>query len=270
MIWDYYDNRPFGHVRKAQFTPDELKKEVEKRLRIAPDYGFYSDAEYSEEAERQIRASLESVNYDMNEYMLTHSYNMIEDEDVREGFLIAHFLFKSPSDEILYFDELEISRIDILTEADDMNEIWKIYHERRRADEINKFDIYYRLYFCETEKDIWDIFADGVGSIDNMFDLYYYSQDDDDKAYEFLMYVYHCKHKFYHSVTCPQSVKNRIIDLLINVYFKGMHEEFFQDKNLEKVQQAWDTELLEVRTKFLKCESGIRMLKKIDFKLDIE
>lgn len=261
MIWNYFENRP-SHVRKAQLTPDELKKEVEERLRIAPDYGFYSDAEYSEEAERQIRASLESVNYDMNEYMLTHSYNMIEDEDVREGFLIAHFLFKSPSDEMFFFDELEISRIDFFTKADDMYDNWKIYHERRRADEINKFDIYYRLYFCETEKDIWDIFADGVGNIDNMFD-YYYSQDDDDKTYKFLMYVYLSLH-------CPQSVKNKIIDILINVYFKGMDKEFFQDENLEKVQQAWDTELLEVRTEFLKCESGIQMLKKIDFKLDIE
>lgn len=268
MIWDYCYNRPLGFVRKAQLTPDELKKEVEERLGIAPGYSFYSDAEYSEEAERQIRASLESVDYDMNEYLQTHSYNMIEDEHVREGFLIAHFLSKSPSDEIFYFDETEISRIDILTEAED--KVWGRFDKKSGTKRISKFDVYCRLYFCENEQDIWDIFADGVGNIDEMFDYYYYNQDDDDKAYEFLMYVYHCKNKFYHRETCPQSVKNRIINILINVYFKGMYEKFFQDENLEKVQQAWDTELLEVRTEFLKCESGIRMLKKIDFKLDVE
>lgn len=265
MVWDYFENRPLGHVRKAQLTPDELKKEVEDWLYEMADRNQWRwldyEAEYSEETERQIRASLESVNYDMNEYMLTHSYKMIEDEDVREEFLRLFFLYHSPSGELIYFyDE---KRIDFFTKADDMYENWRIYHARRRSDEINKFDIYYRLYFCETEKDIWDIFADGVGSMFDMFYLYYYSQDDDDKTYEFLMYVYLSSH-------CPQSVKNWIVDTLIYTYFKGMNEEFFQDKNLEKVQQAWDTELLEVRTEFLKCESGIRMLKKIDFKLDIE
>ena len=42
-----------------------------------------------------------------------------------------------------------------------------------------------------------------------------------------------------------------------------MDDGFFDENNIERVQEAWNTGMLEVRKEFLKSEHSLKMLKEI-------
>ena len=266
MIWDYAYNRPLGKTRDLTINPSEFKSEVEEWLEESKDNVFFdtglNEIKYCEDLEQNIKASLECVKYNLHQFMLSHAYNMIKDTHLREYFIVHHCLSNSPSSRMIEFD-LDFfpeTGVNILAKSEDMR--WGVMKT------VSDADIYCRLYFCESEYDIWDIFADGVGDVKSLY-FYYMGEHESDKAFMALRYIYNYEDKFLMAVghrahkTCPESVKKGIESILIDYYFDRMDDSFFDEKNIERVQEAWNTGILEVRKEFLKTEQSLKMLKEI-------
>lgn len=132
---------------------------------------------------------------------------------------------------------------------------------------ISCFDIYCRYYFCESEEDIWDIFADGIGNLEELIN--YYRQDDEEKAMKALLYIYSANNKLVAATTgknyqtIPKTVKEEVVSILRNEYFEGMYDNFFIEENLEQAKLAWNTGVVEIRQEFVRDENTINLLKKI-------
>lgn len=261
MKWNHSNNRPLGKIRDLTISPEDFKLKVEEWLEESKDDGFFDrgsdEIQYSDELEQNIKDSLECVKYDLHQYMLTHAYSVIKDPRLRDYFIFYHGLSHSPSKEIIEFDMnfYPETGVNILTKSDDMR--WG------GVKTVSNSDIYCRLYFCESEYDIWDIFADGVGDIRSLYD--YYQMHDSTKALSAMLYVYNKEENIMGNCfeTCPKSVKEEIESILINQYFDGMYDNFFDEKNIERVQEAWNTEILEVRKEFLQSDHSLKMLKRI-------
>lgn len=257
MIWNYQYNRPYDKYRKLTVSPDIIKAEVSQWVCDQKEQGLLDD-----NGEQCIINSLESVGYNLHDFMLAHAYGMISNASLREYFIVYICLAYSPSHKFIPFNIEEyrlLGDIHILRKANDMN--WG--HQNN----ISCFDIYCRYYFCETEEDIWDIFADGIGNIEELYN--YYAQADIEKAIKCLLYIYNNENKFIKITTgksfktCPVSVKNIIVSLLMEDCFGGMNDDFFIEENLEKAKLAWDTGVVEIRQEFVRDEKAISILKKI-------
>ena len=79
-----------------------------------------------------------------------------------------------------------MSDIDILYRAEDFS--WG------GNEKVSDFDIYCRLFFCESEEDVWDIFADGIGNLEELIN--YYRLHEEEKAMKALLYIYSANNKF--------------------------------------------------------------------------
>lgn len=272
MIWNYAYNRPLGNVRELTISPNDFKSKVEEWLEESKENGFFDigldEIQYSNDLEQNIKDSLECVKYDLHQYMLSHSYSVIKDSRLKDYFIVHHCLSNSPSSEMIEFDldYYPETGVNICAKSDDMR--WG------GAKTVSDPDIYCRLYFCESENDIWDIFADGVGDVKSLY-FYYMGDRESDKAFTALRYIYNYEDKFLKAVgdhtfkTCPESVKKEIESILIDYYFDGMDDEFFDEKNIERAREAWDTGILEVRKEFLKTEHSLKILKGILNNLEI-
>ena len=257
MIWNYAYNCPYDKYRELTVCPEKFKAEVSQWVSEQKEQGLL-DAD----GEQCITNSLESVRYNLHEFMLAHAYDMITDASLREYFIVYMCLAYSPSHNFIPFNMEEYRQmgdINILRKANDMN--WGQHNT------ISCFDIYCRYYFCESEEDIWDIFADGIGNLEELIN--YYRQDDEEKAMKALLYIYSANNKFFVATigkkyqTIPKSVKEEVVSILKDDFFDGMYDDFFKKENLEKAKLAWDTGVVEIRQEFVRDENAINILKKI-------
>lgn len=257
MIWNYAYNRPYDEYRELTICPEKFKAEVSQWVSEEKEQGLL-DAD----GEQCITNSLESVGYNLHEFMSAHAYNMISNASLREYFIVYVCLAYSPSHMFIPFNIEEyklMGDINILRKANDLN--WG------QGKTVSCFDIYCRYYFCEKEEDIWDIFADGIGNLEELIN--YYRQDDEEKAMKALLYIYSANNKFVAATTgknyqtIPKSVKEEVVSILKDDFFDGMYDDFFKKENLEKAKLAWDTGVVEIRQEFVRDENAINILKKI-------
>lgn len=257
MNWNYAYNCPYDKYRELTVCPEKFKAEVSQWVSELKEQGLL-DAD----GEQCITNSLESVGYNLHEFMLAHAYDMITDASLREYFIVYMCLAYSPSHNFIPFNMEEYRQmgdINILRKANDMN--WGQHNT------ISCFDIYCRYYFCESEEDIWDIFADGIGNLEELIN--YYRQDDEEKAMKALLYIYSANNKLVAATTgknyqaIPKTVKEEVVSILRNEYFEGMYDNFFIEENLEQAKLAWNTGVVEIRQEFVRDENAINILKKI-------
>lgn len=257
MIWNYAYNRPYDEYRELTVCPEKFKAEVGQWVSEQKEQGLL-DAD----GEQCITNSLESVGYNLHEFMSAHAYNMISNASLREYFIVYMCLAYSPSHKFIPFNMEEyrlMGDINILRKANDMN--WG------QQKTISCFDIYCRYYFCEEEEDIWDIFADGIGDIEELYS--YYAKADVNKAIKSLLYIHDNENKFVKATmgksfkTCPVSIKDIIVSLLREDCFGGMNDDFFKKENIEQARLAWNTGITEIRQEFVRNENAINILKKI-------
>lgn len=257
MIWNYSMNRPYGECRELTISPDLFKAEVEKWIEEMKEIDFLDAV-----GEQSIRSSLESVGYDLHQFMLSHSYNMIKDYRLREYFLVYNCLAYSPSANMILVNTEEyetMGDVNILAKSNDLR--WGSQNT------VSDSDVYCRLYFCESLQDVLDIFADGQGDVDSLYD--YLMWKDEKIALEALLYIYNAENKLMKTVsgesykTCPESVKKNVVSILKNRFFEGMYDEFFDEANFENAKLAWDLDIPEIRKEFIRDDHSLAMLKKI-------
>ena len=257
MIWNYAYNCPYDKYRELTVCPEKFKAEVSQWVSEQKEQGLL-DAD----GEQCITNSLESVGYNLHEFMSAHAYDMISNASLREYFIVYMCLAYSPSNNFIPFNMEEYRQmgdINILRKANDMN--WGQHNT------ISCFDIYCRYYFCESEEDIWDIFADGIGNLEELIN--YYRLHEEEKAMKALLYIYSANNKFFVATkgkknqTIPKSVKEEVVSILKDDFFDGMYDDFFKKENLEKAKLAWDTGVVEIRQEFVRDENAINILKKI-------
>ena len=53
------------------------------------------------------------------------------------------------------------------------------------------------------------------------------------------------------------------VDSLIDDYFGGMDDDFFDQKNIEQAKLAWNTGIIEIRQKFVRDDHTLNILKQI-------
>lgn len=257
MVWNYVNNRPYGKCRELTISPDSFKAEVEKWIEEMKDIGFLDIA-----GEKNIRASLQSVGYDLHQFMLSHSYNLITDNRLREYFLVYNCLSNSPSANMIQINTDEyktMGDVNILAKPKDLR--WG------NQDSLSASDVYCRLYFCESLQDVLDIFADGQGDVKSLYD--YLLRENENKALEAILYIYKIENKYIKettgesSKTCPQSVKEEVVSILKEDILAGMNDEFFDKDNYEKALFAWNLEIPEIRQEFIRDDDALRILKRI-------
>ncbi len=234
-----------------------FKEELEKWMQQETDNGFLDEA-----SKRSILSGMEKAGYNLNEYMSTHSYNMIDDVSIREYFVVYMCLPGSSIHNIIPINtesNRTMGDVNILSRNNDC--YWG------DTKNLSDFDVYCRLFFCESEEDVWDIFADGIGNLEDLIN--YYRQHDENKAFDALLYIYGANNKFLAATTgkayrtVPKSVKEEVVLILKDEFFDGMYDDFFIEENLEKAKLAWDTGVVEIRQEFVRDENAISILKKI-------
>lgn len=256
MIWNYAYNKPLGSYQVSECDTQKFKEEVNDWIEMETDMGSINATSIN-----SIKAVMEKVNYNVYEFMATHSYNNIGDVQIREN-LIMYVCFPWSSFDFIPINTKEnktMSDIDILYRAEDFS--WG------GNEKVSDFDIYCRLFFCESEEDVWDIFADGIGNLEELIN--YYRLHEEEKAMKALLYIYSANNKFIVATTgkkyqtIPKSVKEEVVSILKDDFFDGMYDDFFKKENLEKAKLAWDTGVVEIRQEFVRDENAIYILKKI-------
>ena len=256
MIWNYAYNKPWGSYQVSEYDIQKFKEEVNGWIETETDMGSIDAASIN-----SIKAVMEKVNYNVYEFMATHSYNSIGDVQIRENFIL-YVCFPWSSFDFIPINTKEnktMSDIDILYRAEDFS--WG------GNEKVSDFDIYCRLFFCESEEDVWDIFADGIGNLEELIN--YYRLHDEEKAMKALLYIYSANNKFVAATTgknyqtIPNTVKEEVVSILRNEYFEGMCDNFFIEENLEQAKLAWNTGVVEIRQEFVRDENAINILKKI-------
>lgn len=256
MIWDYTNNRPLGPIRELSISPNSFREEFDEWFEQESERGVYNENDL-----HSVRSAIESVGYDLHDFMHTHAYNMIPNAKLREYFLVYQCLGNSPSMKFITYDTEEFKTmgdVDILFRARDM------YWCNRQS--LSDFDIYCRYYFCETEEDMWDVFADGVG---NLWELCRYYDSDKDKKLKTLQYIYGAENKYIKATTgkshqtCPQSVKDEIVSIIKEDFLNGMDEDFFDEENYKMALFAWNLCIPEIKQEFVKDDYALKMLKRI-------
>jgi hypothetical protein len=222
MIWNYTNNRPLGPIRELSISPESFRKEFDEWFNYEFDRNVFNEDDL-----QSIRSTLESVSYNLHNFMLTHAYNMISDAKLREYFVVYMCLGNSPSMKFIpyntdEFKGMDDAGVDILYRARDMR--WG------SQGSVSDFDIYCRYYFCETEEDVLDIFVDGVGDV-RQLSTYYHDQGQD-KELKALQYIYGAENKFLKSTTgksfqtCPQSVKDEILSILKDYFLDDIDDSY--------------------------------------------
>ena len=187
---------------------------------------------------------------------------MIKDYRLREYFLVYNCLAYSPSANMILVNTKEyetMGDVNILAKSNDLR--WGSQNT------VSDSDVYCRLYFCESLQDVLDIFADGQGDVDSLYD--YLMWKDEKIALEALLYIYNAENKLMKTVsgesykTCPESVKKNVVSILKNRFFEGMYDEFFDEANFENAKLAWDLDIPEIRKEFIRDDHSLAMLKKI-------
>ena len=257
MVWNYANNRPYGECRELTISPDSFKAEVEKWIEEMKDIGFLDAS-----GEKNIRSSLQSVGYDLHQFMLSHSYNLITDNRLREYFLVYNCLANSPSASMIQINTDDYKTkwdVNILAKSNDLR--WG----NQRT--VSESDVYCRLYFCESLQDVLDIFVDGQGDVKSLYD--YLTQKDENRALEAILYIHNAENKYIKettgksSHTCPRSVKEEIVSIIKEDFLNGMDEDFFDEDNYKMALFAWNLCIPEIKQEFVKDDNALRILKRI-------
>ena len=260
MIWNYAYNRPLEQLQRKTINPKFFRIEVGKWLRDMKNHWSHIESESEEERlakekaiNQNIRSAMNAVGYDLDKFMLSHAYYQIEDSYARRCFLFRVCFEHSPSRTFMphNFDENEGGNIRIFSKAEDMR-----WGDRK---DVTDADILCRYFFCETEEDIWDIFADGVGDIRDL--CHYYTNKE--KAMRMLLYIYDDDDKLLKALTgktykvCPNSVKEEIVSILKDEFFDGMRDDFFNENNYDRALLAWETGIPAIRNEFVRDNHAV-------------
>ena len=152
MKWNYKANLPVeGSFRRTAYNPDRVKEIME---------------EYEVAGTEEMMPLIESVGYDIDEFMLQKLYKSIP--DVIHPNLIVMLAFQ--------FDEKPFLRdyfFDIANSYWDVFYLPKGYCWHNENEPVQVMDIVTRLYFADSEKDIWDMVYDLPDYVeDNLSRLY--------------------------------------------------------------------------------------------------
>lgn len=99
MIWNYAYNCPYDKYRELTVCPEKFKAEVSQWVSEQKEQGLLDV-----DGEQCITNSLESVGYNLHEFMLAHAYDMIKDASLREYFIVYMCLAYSPSHNFIPFN----------------------------------------------------------------------------------------------------------------------------------------------------------------------
>lgn len=127
MIWNYAYNKPLGSYQVSECDTQKFKEEVNDWIEMETDMGSINATSIN-----SIKAVMEKVNYNVYEFMATHSYNNIGDVQIRENF-IMYVCFPWSSFDFIPINTKEnktMSDIDILYRAEDFT-----------GEEMKKFQI---------------------------------------------------------------------------------------------------------------------------------
>lgn len=121
--------------------------------------------------------------FDVDAFMIAGSYNLVSDRGLRYE-LLRGVLNVAPIRESfpVFGNGLYIIDWDCFFNPDGSNSWGETYE--RHLDE----DTVFYLYLCDSECDVWRLFALGMGDVSKLYNYYYLR--DDHKAKEFLKYIY--------------------------------------------------------------------------------
>lgn len=199
-----------------------------------------------------LRAALESVNYDLYDFFEQRAYEQIVDKEIRFD-AMSLFLEWSPlRDAVGYNGELA-----------DYNEAFMSVEKKKawtsqpnhQVYELNLDDETIRsLFLMDSEEDLWKWFADGHGDWSAFYQEQFLTQLDKPeifkKAYDFLKVL----------------IANKVpdaINVLKTTLFEIDEEDFFDDDNIGIAQMAWDLGIADIRREFLRDEQAVSILKRV-------
>ena len=157
MRWNYETNLPIeGSYRRAAHDPNRVKGILE---------------EYEVAETEEMMPLIESVGYDIDEYMLQKLYKSIP--DVVHPNLIVMLAFQ--------FDEKPFLRdyfFDIANSYWDVFNLPKGYCWHNENVPVQVMDIVTRLYFADSEEDIWDMVYDLPDYVEDNLSRLYNGKED--------------------------------------------------------------------------------------------
>lgn len=243
MKWDASTQRPFffdGYMMPNVMNEKSFNDFVDD---LVDEYYRDSDVDTILQISDSIKNSFKAVGFNVERYMLNHTWKVIDNIQIRFR-LIDEFILRS-------FRDLEI--LDYISYYNSVAFLDRDGKERGLLMDIrdlsqDDIDILCRLYFCETETDVWDMYVDGIGSIHDMCGFY---TDSDDRL-QFLLYLYH------HEAKHIDDVIDELVSLL------GMDDDsFFDEGNADSIRRAWDLGVVEIREKFVHTNEGLERLKEL-------
>ncbi len=139
------------------------------------------------------------------------------------------------------------------------------------------------LYQCNSEYNLWRLFASGMGNIKEMF-LYYY-RDNEEKAKQFLKCVYDdAKYLSIFSALEKEDgqsemdialrrvkklhgdltkIKFQVESIFLNEVYPIADDDFFTHDNYELALEAWKMNIPAIRKEFVRNKASLDILKRI-------
>ena len=246
------------------------------RLRSAASLSEVINEELSPETTKKLHSFFSSIDFDVDEFMKSRSYNLVADRKERNA-LLSFILNEAPISCDIFPDVANGNYI----------ELWEAFHNPNgnntwkdggytHLDE----DTMRLLFFCESERDVWRIFAAGIGDINKMFTYYYRKNEKHSK--EFLLFVrrnalldipaFGFAKSLPFAMEVSQYGKEHgngvIVDVLVDRflatdYYDIDNEAFFSPDNYEMAKDAWETGILSFRKEFVRDNQALKVLKRI-------
>ncbi len=243
MHWNHSEQRPYflaNYHMPQIMTKEEIDHFV---INLVEDYYGDSDVDIINLQISKIQNLFNNVGYSVERFMLNHTWKCIESAKIRFR-LIDEFIFRSFR-ELGILDYVDYCQKVAFLKRNGKNDEFIEYIKELSPED---FDNLARLYFCQTESDVWDMYAEGIGSVHDMANFY----DDQEKNLSFLRYIYN-RGNHSDEVIWALEVNLGMID----------YDEFFEKGNMDKIQRAWETGIMEIREKFVHTESSLQRLKEI-------
>lgn len=246
------------------------------RLRSAESLSEVINDELSPETVKKLHSFFSNIDFDVDEFMKARSYNLVADRKERNA-LLSFILNEAPISCDIFPDVASGNYIE-LWEAfhnPDGSNTWKDGGYTHLDEDSMRF-----LFFCESEYDVWRMFAAGIGDIREMF--YYYYKQKKEQSKRFLLNVRRNAQLdipafgFANSIQLATEVSKYGKDhgelVLADVLADGIlasdfydidNESFFDLDNYETAKDAWETGIQSIRKEFVRDNSALAVLKKI-------
>lgn len=263
-----------------------------ERIRSAEDLSNAINEEFSPETVEKLHSFFKSIDFDMDEFMKSRSYNIVTHRGDR-NLLLSFILNEAPVSCDLFPDIANTGYV----------ELWGAFHN---PDGSNTWknggfthldeDTMRLLYFCNGETDVWTLFAGGIGDIEKMFN--YYFNENINTCRRFLKVVHRradpkrfirlaqidneASVNLYRELlslsakkgwSLCEDIREQTIPELMYKTFSIEDESFFDEDNYEEAVAAWDTGFLVIRQTFVRDIQALLILKRIldeEFSSDIK